>query len=107
MSKSKPEAAPRPVPRLMLLTPEVADAAAFARVLEPVLAAADIAALVLRLADADERTLVNRIKALAPAIQERGVALLIAGRADIVARGGADGAHLADYRVPSPRRSTH
>jgi thiamine-phosphate pyrophosphorylase len=99
MSKSKTEAAPSRAPRLMLFTPEVTDAAAFARAVEPVLAAADIAALVLRLADADERTLVNRIKALAPAVQERGAALLIAGRADIVARGGADGAHLAGYET--------
>ena len=51
--------------------------------------------MLLRLAEADERTLINRIKALAPAVQDKGAALLLAGRADLVARGGADGAHLS------------
>ncbi|MDB5688002.1 MAG: thiamine phosphate synthase, partial [Rhizorhabdus sp.] len=48
-----------------------------------------------RLADADQRTLINRIKELAPAIQNAGAALLIKGHADLVARAGADGAHVS------------
>jgi thiamine-phosphate pyrophosphorylase len=59
-----------------------------------VLADADIAAVLLRLAPADDRTLINRIKALAPVVQDRGAALLLDGHAGLVARGGADGAHL-------------
>ena len=51
--------------------------------------------MLLRLAEADERTLINRVKALAPAVQDKGAALLLDGRADLVARGGADGAHLS------------
>jgi thiamine-phosphate pyrophosphorylase len=51
--------------------------------------------VLLRLAEADERTLIGRIKALAPIVQDKNAALLIAGRADLVARAGADGAHLA------------
>jgi thiamine-phosphate pyrophosphorylase len=58
------------------------------------LAAGDVAAVLLRLSDADERTLVNRIKAISGVIQRRDVALLIDGRPEIVARAGADGAHL-------------
>jgi thiamine-phosphate pyrophosphorylase len=58
------------------------------------LEAADIAAVLLRLAPADERTLTNRIKAIAPVVQTRGVALLLDGMSDLVARAGADGAHL-------------
>jgi thiamine-phosphate pyrophosphorylase len=45
----------RPAPRLYLVTPRVDDAAAFARELTPALAAGDIAAVLLRLADAGER----------------------------------------------------
>src|SRR5580700_4390478 len=78
----------RPRPRLYLLTPELDDTVSFARDLDTVLTAADIAAVLLRLADADERTLVNRAKTVAAAVQRRDIALLLDGRA------GADGAHL-------------
>jgi thiamine-phosphate pyrophosphorylase len=50
--------------------------------------------VLLRLAPADERTLINRIKALAKIVQERDVALIVDGHAGLVARAGADGAHL-------------
>jgi len=50
--------------------------------------------LLLELAPADPRTLISRIKALAPPIQDRGVALLLEGHVELVARAGADGAHL-------------
>jgi thiamine-phosphate pyrophosphorylase len=82
------------VPRLYLITPAVEDAAAVARELAAVLGAADVAAVLLRLAATDERTKINRIKTLAAAVQDKGVALLIDGDPELVARGGADGAHL-------------
>lgn len=85
---------PRPQPRLYLMTPPVDDAAAFAGQLAAALAAGDIAAVLLRLAPADERTQINRVKALAPIAQDRDVALLLDGHAELVARAGADGAHL-------------
>lgn len=84
----------RPSPRLYLVTPPVEDPAAFAGALAAAVAAADVAAVLLRFTPADERTLIERVKALAPIVQERGVALLIDGRADIAVRTGADGAHL-------------
>jgi thiamine-phosphate pyrophosphorylase len=87
---------PRPAPRLMLITPVVADAAAFAQTMSAALEAADIAAVVLRLPDADERSLINRIKQLAAICRLKDVALLVDGHADLVARGGGDGAHLED-----------
>ncbi len=59
------------------------------------LGAASAAALLLRLEDADERSLINFVKAMAPAVQAIGVALLLDGHPEIVARGGADGSHLA------------
>ena len=92
--KSSHEAGTSP-PRAYLVTPPVEDDEAFVRVLASVLAAdADIAAVLLRLAPADERTLIKRVKALAPIIQEKGIALVLDGHPEIVARSGADGAHL-------------
>jgi thiamine-phosphate pyrophosphorylase len=38
--------------------------------------------------------MISRVKALAPAIQDRGAALLLDGHVELVARAGADGAHL-------------
>jgi thiamine-phosphate pyrophosphorylase len=84
----------RPAPRLYLITPPVGDPAAFVDPLAAALGAADIAAVCLRLVATDERTLTNRIKALAPVVQDKGAAFLIAGYVDLVARTGADGAHL-------------
>jgi thiamine-phosphate pyrophosphorylase len=92
---SRPQKAePRPAPRLYLVTPAVADAPAFAAPLAAALAAGDVAAVLLRLAEADERTLINRVKALSSIVQDKGAALLIDGHAELVARAGADGAHL-------------
>jgi thiamine-phosphate pyrophosphorylase len=91
----EPQTEPKRVaPRLYLVTPQIEDAAAFAGTLEPALAAADIAAVLLRLAPAGESELIRRVKALAPVVQRSGAALVLDGHADIVARAGADGAHL-------------
>ena len=80
--------------RLYLFTPALDDTAAFARTLERALPAADVAAVLLRLDDADERALINRIKTVAAAVQRRDIALLLDGRPELVARASADGAHL-------------
>jgi thiamine-phosphate pyrophosphorylase len=82
-------------PRLYLITPPVAEPAAFAPQLEAALAAGDVAAVLLRLNAADERTLINRTKSLAEIVQRRDVALLVDNRPGIVARAGADGAHVS------------
>ncbi len=84
-----------PRQRLYLFTPRIDDAEAFAGALEAALEAGDIAAVLLRLADADERALINRAKTIATLVQRRDVALLLDGRTEIVGRVGADGAHLA------------
>ena len=57
---------PRPVPRLYLATPEVDDPSALVASLPGLLAGADIAAVLLRLKTTDQRTMISRIKALAP-----------------------------------------
>jgi thiamine-phosphate pyrophosphorylase len=85
---------PRPVPRLYLATPVVDDPSSLIASLPGLLAADDVAAVLLRLAPTDQRTMIARIKALAPAIQNSGAALLIDGPVELVARAGADGAHL-------------
>ena len=81
-------------PRLYLVTVELDDTAALAGTINRVLAGGDIAAVLLRLRDADERTLINRAKAVAATVQGCDIALLLDGRPDLVARAGADGAHL-------------
>lgn len=83
----------RPAPRIYLATPPLGDGTGFNDRLNEALAA-DVAAVLLRLAPADDRSLIKRIKALAPLVQERGAALLLDGCAEIAARSGADGAHV-------------
>ncbi len=51
--------------RLYLVTPALGDPAAFLRDIDAALTAGDIAAILLRLEQSDERTLVNRAKAIA------------------------------------------
>jgi thiamine-phosphate pyrophosphorylase len=84
----------RPTPRLYLVAPEVTQAAALTASLAQALGAADVAAVLVRLPAADERSLINCAKALAPVIQAPGAAFLLDGQPDIAARAGADGAHL-------------
>jgi thiamine-phosphate pyrophosphorylase len=58
------------------------------------LAGADVAAVLLRLKPTDQRTMISRVKALAPVVQQHGAALLLDDHVELVARAGADGAHL-------------
>lgn len=94
MASRPKQADPRPAPRLYLVTPAIGDAQAFAAPLAAALDAGDVAAVLLRLAEGDERTQINRAKTLCPLVQRKDAALLIDGHADIVARAGADGAHV-------------
>jgi thiamine-phosphate pyrophosphorylase len=85
------------VARLYLITPILNDAS-FAPRLAEACATGSVAAVLLRLAAADERTLINQVKTLGPSAQDHGVALIVSveGEADlatIAARGGADGVH--------------
>ena len=85
----------RPLPRLYLATPVVDDPASLIAELPGLLAAADVAAVLLRLKQVDQRSMISRIKALAPLVQDSGAALLLDGHVELVARAGADGAHLS------------
>lgn len=81
--------------QLVLVTPPLDGTDAIAARLAEALSAGPVAAVIVRVGEGDERSLTNRVKALAPAIQEKGAALMVAGPLDAVARGGADGLHLA------------
>ena len=83
-----------PRPRFYLVTPLLGNPAALVGELDAALAAGDIAAVLLRLEDSDERTLINRAKTIAAIVQRRDIALLLDGRSEIAARAGVDGAHL-------------
>jgi len=84
----------RPAPRIYLVTPPVADPAELKNALASAVGAGDVAAVLVRVAATDERTMINRVKVLAPIVQGRGAALLVDGHPEIVARAGADGAHM-------------
>jgi thiamine-phosphate pyrophosphorylase len=86
-------------PRLYLVTEAADDAGATIRQLEQAFGAADVAAVLLRLPETDERSQIKLAKGMASAVQGSGVALLLDGRADLVARAGADGAHLTGYEA--------
>lgn len=89
--------------RLALLGPHGLDAAGAEAVLpalEAALTAGDVAAVILRLAPADERALTGLVKRAAAIVQEREAALVMAcpgftgDLVQVAARGGADGVHL-------------
>lgn len=85
----------RPQPRLYLLTPVAAEPAALRLHLMAALDGSDVAAVLLRLPDEDDRARINRIKAIAPVVQNFDAALIVESHPGLVARGGADGAHLS------------
>jgi len=91
-SRENPADPRRPAARLYLVAPQ--DPVGLAERLAQALDAADVAAVLLRLPQADERARVNHAKALAPTVQGKGAALLLDGYPDLAARAGADGAHL-------------
>src|SRR5712672_968720 len=78
-----------------MATPVADDPSSCLSSLPGLLAQSDVAAVLLRLKTTDQRTMISRIKTLAPAIQDSGAALLLDGHVELVARAGADGAHLA------------
>jgi thiamine-phosphate pyrophosphorylase len=98
--------AQRPRPRLYLFTPQLDDTASFAPAVDAAIAAGDVAAVLLRLNDADERSLINRAKAVASVVQRREIALLLDGRPELVGRAAADGAHLTGIEALRTALST-
>ncbi len=81
--------------QLVLVTPVITDPASFSEALGAALSAGGVAAVIARFAPADDRTLVNRVKALAPLVQGAGAALMVDAAVEVATRAGADGIHLA------------
>src|SRR3712207_1018966 len=84
--------------RVSLITTVLEDAS-FLPQLTEVCGTGLVAAVLLRLALADDRTLTNQVKALVPASQVHAAVAIVSSEAKadlatIVARGGADGAHV-------------
>jgi thiamine-phosphate pyrophosphorylase len=86
---------------LCLVTPPVADPAAFRLLLDAALGVGGIQSVHLRLAVSDERDAQRFVQALAPVVQDNGAALIIDPPADLreVARWGADGVHIGDPKL--------
>lgn len=70
------------------------------------LGASDVAAVLVRLAQTDHRSMIGRAKALAPAVQTSDAALLLDGHPELIAPSGADGAHLTGVRSLETALST-
>lgn len=81
-------------PRLYLVTPAI-DTPGLAAKLAAALEAADVAAVLARSPAAGEGELVERMRTIAPVVQNRGAALLIEGHASSVEPAGVDGAHVS------------
>ncbi len=88
-----------PPARLMLVTPLIGEAAAFAGLLSAASAAGDIAAVIVRLSPASDSELAARARALLPLVQARNIAFLLQDGADLALKIGADGAHLSDTQT--------
>jgi thiamine-phosphate pyrophosphorylase len=89
----------RPPVRLYLVAEAAGPAPVRADKLASLFAVADIAAVLLRIGFAAERDMIATVKQFVPAAQAAEAALLVADYPDIVARSGADGAHLSGMLV--------
>jgi thiamine-phosphate pyrophosphorylase len=85
---------PMDAPRLYLITPPISDWAAYPLLLDPAIAACDLACVLLRFATNDEGAREQIVGALAPLLQKHGVACLVADDPQLAARVNADGVHI-------------
>lgn len=86
-------------PRLVLVTPPVEDSGPFARELGIACSNADIAAVILRLAPADDATQIKRIRDVVVAMPDKGPAVMLDGYAHLLNKTAADGVHLPGDRI--------
>ena len=87
--------------RLYIITPERFDLHTFPALLAQALDAGDVAAVQLRLKNADDDAWKRAIDVLRPVSQSRGVAFLLNDRADLVVATGCDGAHVGQEDMPA------
>ena len=87
--------------RVYLITPPALDPVPFAALLAAALDAGDVAAVQMRLKDADDDAWRRAIDALRPVAQRRGVAFLLNDRADLARATGCDGVHVGQDDMPA------
>jgi thiamine-phosphate pyrophosphorylase len=92
-------------PRIVLVTPPVEDAALFAPQLTAACNAADVAAVVLRLAPASDDVQIERVRVLGAALAKDGPILLLDRHVNLVTRSIADGVQLAGGELVASARS--
>ncbi|AHJ69118.1 Thiamin-phosphate pyrophosphorylase [Granulibacter bethesdensis] len=80
--------------RLYLITPPALNSDSFADTLARALDAGDVGALQIRLKNLDDDALRRAIDRLRPVAHDRGVAVILNDRPDLVAATGCDGAHI-------------
>jgi thiamine-phosphate pyrophosphorylase len=85
---------PKDAPRLYLITPPISDWTPYPLLFEAAMAACDVACVLLRTAahEEDEKELI--VRALAPLVQQHGVACLVADDPQWAVRVNADGVHI-------------
>lgn len=87
--------------RLYLISPDsIADAPAFAKVLDETLAAGDVACFQLRLKDTDDDTVIAAVNELMPVCHRYDVAFILNDRPDLTALLGCDGVHIGADDAP-------
>ncbi len=90
-----------PLCRLYLITPAALEPMAFRDRLAAALDGGDVAAVQLRLKDADDRAWHAAIDALRPVAQSREVAFLLNDRPELVRKTGCDGVHVGQTDTPA------
>ncbi|MDF1607914.1 thiamine phosphate synthase [Hoeflea sp. YIM 152468] len=80
--------------RLVLVTPDIADATALAAVTRDALRGGDVASVIIPQHDLDEKSFQKRCEALISVVQAAGAAALVAGDSRVAGRVRPDGLHL-------------
>jgi thiamine-phosphate pyrophosphorylase len=91
--------------RLVLMTPVVEDAVAFAPLLEQACRAGDVAAVILRMNAEDEVMALSAIRIVSSHLQDTGAVLLLEDLPALVEAAGADGAHFSNLDVLQATRT--
>jgi len=86
--------------RLYLLTPPQIDLAHFPDVLAGTLSAGDVAALQIRMKDAEDAELKRTVDVLRPIAYAHDVALILNDRPDLATATGCDGVHVGQEDTP-------
>ncbi|HBF29411.1 thiamine phosphate synthase [Rhizobium sp.] len=84
--------------RLVLITPEMSDAVALARIVGDALRGGDVASVIIPQYGLDDASFQVQAEALVPVIQEAGAAAIIVDNSRVAGRAKADGLHVNGNR---------